>query len=138
MLEHDLGNSEISNDLLREEVIKLTNEIQNHKNKNAERAQDGLQSSLVDADVRKKSQEQQEKETQSQIEKYELEQLLRQLEARLAVVNARNEDLEAEVQEADHWVYERGPIKAEIKDLRQINASNLAEIARLRNENDRL
>ena len=138
MLEHDLGNSEIANDLLREEVIKLTDEIQNVKNRQAERAQDGLQSSLIDTDNQKKGQEQKDKETQSQIEKYELEQLLRQLEARLAVVNSRNEDLEAEVQEAEHWVYERGPIKAEIKDLRQLNSSNLAEIARLKNENERL
>ena len=42
MLEHDLGNSEIANDLLREEVIKLTDEIQKIKNLKAERALDGL------------------------------------------------------------------------------------------------
>ena len=138
MLEHDLGNSEIANDLLREEVIKLTDEIQKLKNQKAERALDGLQSSLIEPDSKPKSQEQKEKEAQSQIEKYELEQQLRQLEARLAVVNSRNEDLEAEVQEANHWVYERGPVQAEIKDLRQLYASHLAEIARLKNENERL
>ena len=108
MLQHDLGNSEIANDRLREELIKVNEELQQVKNKQAERKMDGLQASDLDKENQMKIKEHEEKLADSQVEKYELEQQIKQLEARLVVVNSRNEDLEAEVLEADNWVYRRG------------------------------
>ena len=66
---------------------------------------DGLGSSLVGLDTKPKSQEQLDKESADQLEKYEQGQYISELEGRLAAVNSHNEDLVAEVQEADHWVY---------------------------------
>ena len=60
------------------------------------------------------------------------------MEARLAAVNSTNEDLMAEVAEADNYTFDRGAVQQEIKDLRSVNTSSLAEVARLRSENDRL
>ena len=48
MLEHELKNTEITNDNLREELIKVNEELQQLKNKDAERKMDGLGSSLVE------------------------------------------------------------------------------------------
>ena len=65
----------------------------------------------------------------------EQEKHIRELESRLAAVNRDNECLRAEVDEANHWVYERGPIKAELLDLRRNNIMSLAELNRLTSEN---
>ena len=37
MLEHDLKNTEITNDNLREELVKVNEQLQQEKNRNAER-----------------------------------------------------------------------------------------------------
>ena len=69
------------------------------------------------------------------VEVLEQEKHIRELESRLAAVNRDNECLRAEVDEANHWVYERGPIKAELLDLRRNNIMSLAELNRLTSEN---
>ena len=108
MLEHELKNSEITNDNLREELIKVNEQLQLLKNKDAERKMDGLGSSLVEPDSKPKSQEQLDKESAEQLKVYEQGQYISELEGRLAAVNSHNEDLVAEVEEAGHWVYNRG------------------------------
>ena len=118
MLEHDLKNTEITNDNLREELVKVNEQLQQEKNKNAERQLDGMVSSLIQEDMKQKSQEQKDKEAAEQLKVYEQGQYISELEGRLAAVNSHNEDLVAEVQEADHWVYQRGAVHDEIRDLR--------------------
>ena len=49
------------------------------------------------------------------VEKLELEKHIRELEARLATVNRDNESLRAEVDEADHYCYDKGSIKDELQ-----------------------
>ena len=52
------------------------------------------------------------------MDNYLKDQHIRELEARLNTVNQDNELLRATVDEADHWVYDRGPIKQELIELR--------------------
>ena len=69
------------------------------------------------------------------IQIYEKDQHIRELEARLSQLNRDNEMLRAEVDEADWWIYDRGPIQQELQDLREGNVRNTAEINRLTREN---
>ena len=67
----------------------------------------------------------------------ELEKHNTELETRVATLHRDNESLRAEVDEADHYVYERGPIKHELFTIRQQNIQVLAEINRLTSESVR-
>ena len=42
------------------------------------------------------------------------------LEGRLVEVNNTNENLQAELEEANHFVYDRGPVQEEIQNLRKL------------------
>ena len=61
-----------------------------------------------------------------------------ELELRLTSMGADNEVLRAQVDEADYWVYERGPIEQELNELRVGSHVSEREIARLTTENTRL
>ena len=49
---------------------------------------------------------------------FERDQHVAELESRLRSVNQDNELLRAEVAESDWFIYQRGPVKQEILDLR--------------------
>ena len=68
----------------------------------------------------------------------ELEQIVRQLEARLAVVNNSNEELQLELDESNHFIYDRGPVAEEMQNLRHLNRQNIQEIQRINMENEAL
>ena len=74
----------------------------------------------------------------NELGKDELHQQIRLLQARLAVVNNSNEELQLQVDESDHCLYDRGPIQEEIDDLRKLNTQHLTELERMRRENNRL
>ena len=61
-----------------------------------------------------------------------------ELELRLTSMGADNEVLRAQVDEADYWVYERGPIEQELNELRGGSVVSEREITRLTAENTRL
>ena len=61
-----------------------------------------------------------------------------ELELRLTSMGADNEVLRAQVDEADYWVYERGPIEQELNELRVGSVVSEREITRLTAENTRL
>jgi len=71
------------------------------------------------------------------IEKYELEQRIRMLEGRLVEVNNTNENLRAELEESDHYVYDRGTTQEEMQNLRRLQGQQVQEIERLTQENQR-
>ena len=53
-------------------------------------------------------------------------------------VSQDNHLLRAQVDESDHWVYERGPIAEELEELRASSVDQTREINRLTRENNRL
>ena len=61
-----------------------------------------------------------------------------ELELRLTSMGADNEVLRAQVDEAEYWVYERGPIEQELNELRVGSFVSEREIVRLTTENTRL
>ena len=69
------------------------------------------------------------------VEKLELEKHIRELEARCAELNRQNESLQAEVDEADHYCYQKGSIKTELEELRREKISSLVTINKLSAEN---
>ena len=56
------------------------------------------------------------------------------METRLRSVTQDNELLKAETEEADYWIFDRGPVKQELLDLRETNAQQTREINRLTRE----
>ena len=63
---------------------------------------------------------------------------IREMEARLRDVSQDNHLLRAQVDESNHWVYERGPVAEELEELRASSVDQTREINRLTRENNRL
>ena len=60
------------------------------------------------------------------------------MQASLTEVRHDNELLRAQVDEADYWIYDRGPIEQELNELRVGSFVSEREIDRLTRENTRL
>ena len=58
-------------------------------------------------------------------------QQIRELRTQLRSVREDNQLLRAEVDEADYWVYNRGPVARELHELRASTADQAMEITRL-------
>lgn len=63
---------------------------------------------------------------------------IRELNRQLTAKRQDNELLQAEVDESNYWVYERGPVKQELIELREGSVTKDREIAKLERENSRL
>ena len=68
----------------------------------------------------------------------EKDQHIRELETRMTDLHSANEMLRANVDESNYWIYDRGPIEQELRELRQGSVTNTKEINRLTRENVRL
>jgi hypothetical protein len=144
LLKFQLEEQDQINEKLREELEVRAGIIASLRQLKKERQADGLHDNTGEvhtppikiANGEAPAPEKKPTATES-MEMMELRKYVKELEDRVAGLSSQAESYQAQIGEADYWVFDRGAIKEELQQLRRTNISNLVEINRLTSESQR-